>query len=192
MKRQRLAATPKIGSDDPLPPEVDIPPIARIDLDGLYRTEQPKLLRFLNRITGRDDAQDIVQKVFTRLSAMRPADTAAIASPSAYLREASRNVMIDDARAVVRAGRRIDMPVDDVAFVGADPIAVLEARDRLARLEQAVLRLKPLTREIFLARRLDGFSYAEIAERTGLSVKGVEKQMSRALRQLGRHLHNND
>ncbi len=77
-------------------------------------------------------------------------------------------------------------------MASGDPVAALEARDRLARIEEAVLRLKPLTREIFLACRLDGYSYAEIAERTGLSVRGVEKQMSRAIRQLGRHLRAHD
>ncbi len=77
-------------------------------------------------------------------------------------------------------------------MASGDPVAALEARDRLARIEEAVLRLKPLTREIFLACRLDGYSYAEIAERTGLSVRGVEKQMSRAIKQLGRHLRAHD
>ena len=37
-----------------------------------------------------------------------------------------------------------------------------------------------------MAHRLDGFSYAEIAEHTGMSVKGVEKQMSRAIVELRR------
>ena len=35
-----------------------------------------------------------------------------------------------------------------------------------------------------MAHRVEGLTYAQIAERTGLSVKGVEKQMSKALRQL--------
>ncbi len=47
-------------------------------------------------------------------------------------------------------------------------------------------RMKPKTREIFLAHRLDGMSYAEIAEVTGMSVSGVEKQMIRAIAQLAR------
>ena len=47
--------------------------------------------------------------------------------------------------------------------------------------------MKPKTREIFMAHRLDGLTYAQIAERTGLSIKGVEKQMSRAMAQLLRH-----
>jgi RNA polymerase sigma-70 factor (ECF subfamily) len=39
-----------------------------------------------------------------------------------------------------------------------------------------------------MAHRLDGLSYAEIAEQTGLSVKGVEKQMSKAIAEITRML----
>jgi RNA polymerase sigma-70 factor (ECF subfamily) len=52
-----------------------------------------------------------------------------------------------------------------------------------------MMRLRPKTREIFMAHRVEGLSYSEIAERTGLSVKGVEKQMGKALVQLDRYLH---
>ena len=48
---------------------------------------------------------------------------------------------------------------------------MLELRDTLRRLEHAVSKLKPRTREIFLAHRIHGFTYAEIAERTGLSIR---------------------
>ena len=51
------------------------------------------------------------------------------------------------------------------------------------------MRLRPKTREVFMAHRMEGLTYAEIAERTGLSVKGVEKQMSKALVQLDRMLN---
>ena len=58
--------------------------------------------------------------------------------------------------------------------------------ERLERLEQAVGRLPLMTREIFLARRVDGLSYAEIAELTGLSERQVERQMARAIARLVR------
>jgi RNA polymerase sigma-70 factor (ECF subfamily) len=67
-------------------------------------------------------------------------------------------------------------------------VAVLESRDTLRRLEAAMLKLKPKTREIFMAHRIDGLSYAEIADRTGLSVKGVEKQMGKAIAMIDRLL----
>jgi RNA polymerase sigma-70 factor (ECF subfamily) len=80
------------------------------------------------------------------------------------------------------------VPADDATLVGIDQQRLLEARDMLQRVEAAVLRLRPKTREIFMAHRVEGLSYAEIAQRTGLSVKGVEKQMSKAIAALDRML----
>lgn len=62
-------------------------------------------------------------------------------------------------------------------------------RDMLGRLEAAMRRLKPRTREIFLAKRLDGMNYAEIARRTGLSVRRLERHVAKALATIDRELH---
>ena len=45
-----------------------------------------------------------------------------------------------------------------------------------------------ITREIFMAHRLDNYSYAHITKVTGLSVRQVERQMAKAIYQLCRHL----
>lgn len=177
---------------DPLPPDHDRVASSPDILDDLYRTERSDLLRFLSRRTARDRAEDIVQQVFSRMAGKSRSEHAAIAAPGAYLRQAASNVLRDEAKSAVRTSQARHVPLEDVVVAGADPILALEARDRLARIEQAVSGLKPLTREIFLACRLDGYSYAEIAERTGLSIRGVEKQMSRAIKQLGRHLRAHD
>jgi len=88
------------------------------------------------------------------------------------------------------AGRCANLHVcpDDVPIVGGDLVAASEARDILARLEQIMAELAPRTREIFLAHRFDGFTYTEIAARTGLSVKTVEKHMTRAIGHVTRRL----
>lgn len=109
-----------------------------------------------------------------------------IARPEAYLRQIARNLLRDRAKAARRHAEALHVPFDDEAISDADETRRLEARDSLNRLEAAMARLKPKTREIFMAHRLDGFSYAEIAEHTGMSVKGVEKQMSRAIVELRR------
>jgi RNA polymerase sigma factor (sigma-70 family) len=63
--------------------------------------------------------------------------------------------------------------------------------DLLRKLEKAVSAMPRKQREIFLARRLDEMSYAEIARRTGLSVREVERQMAKAIyklcKQMGGH-----
>jgi len=51
----------------------------------------------------------------------------------------------------------------------------------LARLDHAMRRMPRRQREIFLAVRLDNLSYPEIAERTGLNVKEVERHFANSL-----------
>jgi len=49
------------------------------------------------------------------------------------------------------------------------------------RLEAGLERMPKLRREIFFAIRLDHLSYAEIAERTGLTVKQVERHFAESM-----------
>ncbi len=58
----------------------------------------------------------------------------------------------------------------------------------IADLETAMRSLPWLTREVFLAARLDAVSYAEIASRTGLTVDQVSKRMANAMAALDREL----
>jgi RNA polymerase sigma-70 factor (ECF subfamily) len=96
------------------------------------------------------------------------------------------NLLRDRAKQAARRMEQSHVPAEDVVLVGVDQQRLLEARDMLQRVEAAVLRLRPKTREIFMAHRVEGLSYAEIAQRTGLSVKGVEKQMSKAIAAIDR------
>jgi RNA polymerase sigma-70 factor (ECF subfamily) len=57
-------------------------------------------------------------------------------------------------------------------------------RDLRPRLEEAVAAMPRKQREIFLAHRLDGLSYADIASRTGLTARQVERHMARAIYKL--------
>ncbi len=55
-------------------------------------------------------------------------------------------------------------------------------------LQQALARLAPGAREVFLLSRARGLTYNEIAKILDVSVKTVETQMSRALRALREQL----
>jgi RNA polymerase sigma-70 factor (ECF subfamily) len=179
-----------LSDDDPLPPDHDRMTGHVHLLDQIYRRERPGLMRFVSTRVRREDVEDIVHRAFVRLARRDAVEE--IAAPGAYLREAARNLVLDDQRVEDRRDITRHIPLDEVEPLGCDTIKHLEARDRLVRIEAAMMALKPLTREIFLACRLDGYSYAEIAQRTGLSVRGVEKQMSRAIKKLGQHLRAHD
>lgn len=166
---------------DPLPPDDRVIPAGPSPIELLYREQRPSLLRFFRRRTSHDDAGDLVQRVFARFAGLSPEARADIVNPAGYLQRSAANLALDDAKTELRRSSAHHVPVDEIDLCAPDQIAALEARDMLRRLERALQRLKPRTREIFLAHRIDGYSYVEIARRTGLSVKGVEKHMTQAI-----------
>lgn len=170
-----------LAEGDPLPPQDRLAPVAGPDVEALYRAQQPGLVRFLRRSVASAHAGDMVQQVFLRFCGLGRERQTAVESPVGYLWRSAANIAADHAKSDRRRAVAHHMPIEDVDLAGHDQIAALEARDMLQRLEEALQRLKPRTREIFLAHRIDGYSYIEIAAITGLSVKGVEKHMSRAI-----------
>ncbi|CAL2106314.1 RNA polymerase sigma-70 factor, ECF subfamily [Tenacibaculum sp. 190524A02b] len=72
------------------------------------------------------------------------------------------------------------------------PDFILETEEFKNKLENAIANLSDKEREVFLLSRIDKKSYKEIAEITGISVKGVERRMSNAFinlrKSLGMHL----
>jgi RNA polymerase sigma-70 factor (ECF subfamily) len=158
----------------------------RIRVQRLYQEHSSSLVRQLTRKTGsRELACELANESFLRLLRMAPGDLSRIQHPEAFLRQISMNLLRDWVRA--KTLRERSRPALELASdQQLDQITALESRDTLRRLERAMGKLKPRTREIFLAHRIHGFSYAEIAERTGLSVKGVEKQMSKAIAKIDR------
>lgn len=158
-------------------------------LAELYRRESPKLIRVLARQTSSAEAQDLAHDVFFRVARMGGAWASSLERPQAYLRRIAANLLKDRAKANARHSAALHIVADEEALPALDQHRHLESRDMLRRLEAAMMCLRPRTREIFMAHRIDGMTYAEIAERTGLSVKGVEKQMSKALAQLDRTLN---
>ena len=158
------------------------------ELGNIYRRHSPTLVNRLTRETGcRELARELAHEAFAKLSRMSPAGLAQIQNPEAYLRRMSGNLLRDWYRHKAVADRSAPALQSDQNEL-VDQVAVLESRDTLRRLEAAIAKLKPRTREVFVAHRLDGLSYAEIAEQTGLSIKGVEKQMAKAIAKIDRLL----
>lgn len=155
-----------------------------LDIDSLYRTQRPSLVRFFTRHRASpSDAEDLAQEAFARFTHAERGEV--IEKPVGYLRQIGRNLLRDRAGEPER--RRVVQDDDMDRFTSdQDELGRLEARDRLRRLEQALHHVPPRSRDIFLAVRLDGMSYADVAEVTGLSVKRVEKIMSKTIGQLTR------
>jgi len=179
------SATPVLGDGDPLPPNDRVADRAPM-LERLYRAQSPRLLRFFARRLSDQDANDLVNDAFVRFARTRAVNNGDVEDPEAFLQQVAKNVLRDRARAAFhRSVVDID-PDDRSARGGSDPVAALEARDMLGRMQRALDRLPAKTRAIFMAHRLDGATYAELADRYGLSVKGIEWHMSNAIARLHR------
>ncbi len=105
-----------------------------------------------------------------------------IGNPIAYAYRVADSIIYSNAD---RAQREAGPPVsDDIA--SREPLAdeVLQHRERVAVFEQALYRLTPLQRRVFILRRFDGRSRTEIAAELGLSVEAVKKHLVRAMAEL--------
>ena len=185
--RRHCPAKARVAQGDPLPPE-DRLSVSEVvpSLDTLYRERAPRLLRYFTRRASIDEAPDLAQETFARLARVAP--DVAVNRPEAYIVRIARNLLHDRAKARRRHSSDQHFSIEDVELLAPDQLRALEARDMLNRIEVAMLSLPMRVREVFLAHRLDGFSYGEIAVRTGLSVKTIEKDMSRAIAHLDRVL----
>ena len=142
---------------------------------GVFSRVRAALMR---RGQTEHEADDLVQEAWIRLECYQreqPVD-----EPEAFLMRAALNLSIDAHRA--RRARGEEVVLDEVVLVDGRPgiEAELLARERLARLSVCLGRLNDKTRAIFLAQRVDGMSYQQIAERHGLSVSAVEKHIAKA------------
>jgi RNA polymerase sigma-70 factor (ECF subfamily) len=61
------------------------------------------------------------------------------------------------------------------------PEKMIEMSEYEARLQEVIASLPEGGREVFLMNRLEDLTYQEIADRLGLSVKAIEKRMSKVL-----------
>lgn len=70
------------------------------------------------------------------------------------------------------------------------PEYLLEEKQYLNKLENAIAKLTEAQRTAFLLNRIEGKKYKEIADILGISVKAVEKRMSQALASLREEIEN--
>jgi RNA polymerase sigma-70 factor (ECF subfamily) len=159
-------------------------------VEALYLAEASALARAERRRPGSDDPLDLVHDAFVRLIGLGSdrLDELEQQRPAAYLWRIARRLGLDRVKRDERRVAALHVPLDEALIPGGDLARQLEARDELRHVERAVLAMRPRTRAIFLAHRVDGMSYAEIARECGIGVKGVEKQMSRAIAVLAREL----
>jgi RNA polymerase sigma factor (sigma-70 family) len=148
---------------------------------AFVREHQAELHNFFRgRVRWPQDAADLTQESWSRLMQYR---LETVVSPRGLLFTIARNVLKNHWR--WSALRRIEQPADfaelDLPSEVSGPERECQAGQDLRALEAAVTALPPKRRTVFLLSRIEGMSNAEVAQRCGISVKMVEKQLAKAI-----------
>lgn len=142
-------------------------------VEGLFATHRDGVFRYLCRIVGRNDATDLTQEVFLRV-ARSPGPDGTADGARAWVYRIARNLALNHRR---DASRR-------PATVELTDAARQPPQEKSAAITEAIERLSPLDRDVFLLREVAGLSYDDVAACCGISRAGVRSRLHRARQQL--------
>jgi RNA polymerase sigma-70 factor (ECF subfamily) len=154
-------------------------------LEAVFLASRDTLLRFLRARGAGDDAEDLLQELWFRVST---APSGPIAEPSSYLLRAANNLMLDRHRGVVRSMQRDRAWVEATGLTEEqsqdhpDAERLLIGRDALARAEAVLTNLGSRVNAVFRRFRLEGATIDEIAREHGVSRSTIEKDLQKAYR----------
>ena len=181
--------------------QVSVPPLWRrvVRIGGISRmNERTKHLRdglkdqlaLLRRRllqrgrSGRKDLDDLIQEGFLRLCRYQHRQSEPVRDPVAFLVDVVEKVKIERVRRAAITQRIFsDQPFEEVDCVdtASSPDQDAEAHELIERIEWRLGCANPRTRESFLLHRFGGLSYAQIAERLGISTQAVTNHIAKAL-----------
>jgi len=156
--------------------------------EAIFREQYAALSRVAYRILkDKDRAEDVVQELFTRLWEKRE-DRLISVPPKAYLTRATVNAALDY---LEKHQKEINHDQEDLSALH---LSVNQTEEQLAEKEtarhiaNALEKLPPACRTVFVLSREEEMSYKEIAAALEISVKTVENQLGKALRILREEL----
>lgn len=158
--------------------------------EAFLREQLPVLVRFLARRTDEEEAKDVAQESMIRLMRYR-------ALPQEKLKLLMYRIALNALNDVGRRSQSrqasahvtLDDGFEHLQSPELDHESRLDNQKELERVRAAILQLPTRCREVYLLNRIEGMSYSEIARHCGVSVKAVEKHVSRALQSLRLKLH---
>lgn len=154
----------------------------------LYEYYQRKIFLFALRLTkSNSEAEEIVQAVFVRLWEKRE-QIKIEKNFNAYILTITKNLVLDGMKKAAYhkvIQQKIYQNMQELRNTSADQLIEKE----LAMLhQQAVDRLSPQKRIVFMLSREEELSYEEIAEKLGVSKNTVRNQMSDSLKSIREYL----
>jgi RNA polymerase sigma-70 factor (ECF subfamily) len=144
------------------------------DADVLFTAHRDGVFRYLCRIVGQEDARELTQEVFLRVTRAVVPETGD-SGRRAWLFRIARNLALNH----VRDDRRKPVAAEALPEAGAPPTQALAAA-----LREALDQLDRVDRDVFLMREMSGLSYEEISFACQLTADAVRSRLHRTRLQL--------
>ena len=169
-------------------------------IEKTFVKEKSALFNFIRKfVPSREDAEDILQDVFYQFISY--ANVELIERVNSWLFKTARNKIIDKSRKktterfseLVREtfdGEEIFSMEDFIPSIDLTPDELFLKDEFNEKFETALNELPPEQRDVFLMNEVDGFSFNEISEITGLSVNTLLSRKHYAVKQLKKKLNN--
>ncbi len=160
--------------------------------EAIVRQYRRKVFNVAYKFVGRhDEAEDLTQDIFLKIfKSLNTFD--ARANFQTWLISVSRNLCIDHYRSVRKERETINRDVDASELMpvakGQSQIAMLEQRDRVELLREALSELPKTLRTAVLMRDIQELSYHEIAEKLRLPEGTVKSRINRGRNELARQI----
>ena len=156
--------------------------------NGFYQKHSRDLYNFMYYKSGDgDQAMDFVQEAFVKI--FENCEKIQFSKAKSYLFTTANNLFLNVVKhQKVKLSYAQQQPAEVIS--GEDPQFVLQEKEYMQQLEDAISELTEAQREVFLLNRIDGKKYREIAEMLEISEKAVEKRMMGALKKLRARLDN--
>lgn len=159
----------------------------KLAFDQLYLLHFDKLKQFAQHYVKREEAADeLVSELFVQVWLRRGA-LHEINNPTRYLYQSVKNGCLTYLK---KENRHARVSLDEVdptnlqVDIIANPEQLLEYKELLTLLEEAVGLMPDQRRTVFRMVKEDRLKCREVAELLGLSVRTVENQVYRAVKQL--------
>jgi RNA polymerase sigma factor (sigma-70 family) len=131
------------------------------------------------RLGSADLAGDALHDTYVRLAGKD--DLEPVRQPQAFLLNAATHIAIDRLRVEARTLSTTEVDgLFEVEDPAAGPAETVQARFELQAVVRAMERLPVRQREILFAARLEGASREELAQRHGISVRMVARELQAA------------
>lgn len=156
----------------------------RVGFDASLAEVRDELLAYLRRRLGdRESAADLTQEALLRMLKYR--DAPEIEDRRAMLFRIAHNLVLEYRRARYRHHVAQHVSLDDAGplrMSQSQVEAIADAQQTLDRLlTHTIAELPPKCRLAFMLNRFDELTYPQVAARMHISVKMVEKHITRAL-----------